>query len=960
LVRGVLAALSLFIVIQAASAAPQINRVNLRGVCTNGTTRLILDGDRLSNDTKLVLGGEIVAQAMQPGATEKRIEVELTLGKSAQPGIYLLRALNADGVSNGIAIGVDSLSQSAMTDRVESLPAAITGSVAGDQSAKTSFAGKKGEKVLIEVESRRLLSQLNPVVHLYDSRGVQVAWAQGTRRLEGDARLTAVLPDDGQYTVEVHDALYQAKGPEQFRLKIGDFRYADLTIPSAVKQGSKASVQFASSNLPNHSPDDRVFDAEAPPLPRFFPARHHLAGSVTGTRPALWASEWDEVLESPFETGKSRAVTVPSGISGRIEKRGEEDRFRIAAAGGQKLRFEVHALRAGSALDGVLTVYDATGKNVLATNDDRPGMADPGLDLTVPAGASEVVVGLKDLLGRGGDDFVYRLTALPQDRPDFSLSLTEDRVNVPRGGRALVRVGVERRGYNGPIELSVEGLPAGVTVENAQIPAGGNTGLLLLHGVGLSGDFSVARVVGRATTSIDGGSTSAMTRVAMLPANPLSERQTWLREEVAVALTDRAPLQLAWSPGASSLPLGAKMAAGVSAKRADGAAGQVRLTLVTTQQTPRKTIKVNNQDRQVDDVERTLRLDGAPTIAADQSQSTANILVPADLPEATYSLVLRGELLGADGKQVLATAYTPVLTAQPARPVTLALSGPAEIEARAGLGETGKLVGKVVRQEGYAHALRVTLEGLPAGVPSPFADLPADKSEFELAVRLPHGLKAEALKNVRLVAVSLATPGDLENAVRTNQVPLTLKVVGGEKPPIEPPLRIFEDEEEFATSLNQGGGQIRLEGGEKYSGSSSVRVTPDQRFNPALSSLGVKIRKDPGPGEYRYVRFAWKKQGGNQLCLQLNHDGAWGPTVGGTGAKFRYHAGPGDCYGASLRVAPRLPNRLTVVTRDLYADFGEFTLTGLALSPIDGQFAVFDHIYLGRTVDDLDSVKPAR
>jgi hypothetical protein len=206
----------------------------------------------------------------------------------------------------------------------------------------------------------------------------------------------------------------------------------------------------------------------------------------------------------------------------------------------------------------------------------------------------------------------------------------------------------------------------------------------------------------------------------------------------------------------------------------------------------------------------------------------------------------------------------------------------------------------------------------------------------------------------------LATPGDLENAVRTNQVPVTLKVVSGEKPAIEPPLRIFEDEEEFATSLNQGGGQIRLEGGEKYSGSSSVRVQPDQRFNPALSSLGVKIRKEPGPGEYRYLRFAWKKQGGNQLCLQLNHDGAWGPTAGGTGAKFRYHAGPGDCYGASLRVANRLPNRLTVVTRDLYADFGEFTLTGLGLSPIDGQFAVFDHIYLGRTVDDLDSVKPQK
>jgi hypothetical protein len=245
-------------------------------------------------------------------------------------------------------------------------------------------------------------------------------------------------------------------------------------------------------------------------------------------------------------------------------------------------------------------------------------------------------------------------------------------------------------------------------------------------------------------------------------------------------------------------------------------------------------------------------------------------------------------------------------------------------------------------------------------VPPPFADVAADANEFELAVRLPHGLPAAPLKNVQLVAVSLASPGDLENAVRTNQVPVTLNVVAGQRPPVEPPLKVFEDEEEFTTSLSQGGGQIRLEGGQKYSGAASVRVTPDQRFNPALSSLGVKIRKEPGPGEYRYMRFAWRKQGGNQICLQLNHDGQWGPTAGGTGATFRYHAGPGDCFGASLQVGRRVPNRMTVVTRDLYADFGEFTLTGLALSPIDGQFALFDHIYLGRTVDDLDSVKPEK
>ena len=48
----------------------------------------------------------------------------------------------------------------------------------------------------------------------------------------------------------------------------------------------------------------------------------------------------------------------------------------------------------------------------------------------------------------------------------------------------------------------------------------------------------------------------------------------------------------------------------------------------------------------------------------------------------------------------------------------------------------------------------------------------------------------------------------------------------------------------------------------------------------------------------------------------------------------------------------------TVVTRDLFADFGEFTLTGLALSPVDGEYALFDHIYLGTTPEDFELVKP--
>jgi hypothetical protein len=44
-----------------------------------------------------------------------------------------------------------------------------------------------------------------------------------------------------------------------------------------------------------------------------------------------------------------------------------------------------------------------------------------------------------------------------------------------------------------------------------------------------------------------------------------------------------------------------------------------------------------------------------------------------------------------------------------------------------------------------------------------------------------------------------------------------------------------------------------------------------------------------------------------------------------------------------------------VVTRDLFKDFGTLTIQGISLAPMDGDgAALFDHVYLGRTIADLD------
>jgi hypothetical protein len=52
-------------------------------------------------------------------------------------------------------------------------------------------------------------------------------------------------------------------------------------------------------------------------------------------------------------------------------------------------------------------------------------------------------------------------------------------------------------------------------------------------------------------------------------------------------------------------------------------------------------------------------------------------------------------------------------------------------------------------------------------------------------------------------------------------------------------------------------------------------------------------------------------------------------------------------------VADSAPTEWTVVTRDLFADFGEFNLTGLGFQVGEGGYALFDHVYLTRSAEEV-------
>ena len=115
-------------------------------------------------------------------------------------------------------------------------------------------------------------------------------------------------------------------------------------------------------------------------------------------------------------------------------------------------------------------------------NDDGPFPRgkDSFLRFTAPADG-EYVVRIRDSHGRSGEAFSYRL-ALRPPRHGFQLSSEPRTPNVPQGGRVPIRVTALREdGFDGPIHVTVEGLPAGLSAADTVIPPGQMVATVMLR-----------------------------------------------------------------------------------------------------------------------------------------------------------------------------------------------------------------------------------------------------------------------------------------------------------------------------------------------------------------------------------------------------------------------------------------------------------------------------------------------
>jgi hypothetical protein len=343
------------------------------------------------------------------------------------------------------------------------------------------FALRKGQSVTCAVDPR-VVSPLEARLQALDAAGRVLAESDEAPRL----RFTA--PADGAYQVRIWDANLKGGPAYVYRLTITTGPYLDRVYPLGGRRGSTTRFELTGQGVPA---------SEEVALPKDAPAEYayrHKGDSGLSNAVPLDLDDLPEYVETDAE----QTVTLPAVVNGRIGRPGAVGSWAFAGRKGEAVAVELRAARLGSPLQGVLSVVDATGKELARA---ESGAADAVLTFTPQADGTYRLKVRDRFRSRGGPTFAYRVRLGARPSPDFRLIVPVDAVTLPRGGNVKLRVSAERvGGFNGPVALAVEGLPPGVKASAVTLGPGQAQADLTL-----TADQTVA--VGPARLTLRGGST---------------------------------------------------------------------------------------------------------------------------------------------------------------------------------------------------------------------------------------------------------------------------------------------------------------------------------------------------------------------------------------------------------------------------------------------------------------------
>ena len=691
--------------LQADAPEPVLQSVFPAGVRAGATVTATIEGASLESVRAL--------RSTAPGFVARKLEgnrFEVSVPASDPPGIYDLRVQTDSGLSNPRAFVVGSRAEQLEGDSNDAIETATSVELNTTLNGKIEkpgdvdcfrFAAKAGQLVVIECWAERIDSQLRGVLEAYDSQGRRLAVSRGHTGL--DPRVDLRIPADGWYEVRLFDLSYLGGGAHFYRLDFDALARPEFALPCVVRRGQTTRVKLFGRNLlPTQATSIAGADADgfvgatsdpgeldaieveiAPPSEQapFIPlprrpsqiAAQSFAYHYPGANAPIAIGVTDvPVVENTAghdRLDRALELPIPCEASAQIASRYAQHWYAVEAKRGEALWFEAFGDRIGSPVDLELSVLDATGERELANFSDElvnlggyrfcTTHSDPAGRWVAPADGRYLVL-VRNLIGEAEQDprRIYRLS-VRREEPDYQLAVVSRRSdqpmgwNIPPGGRELAEVLVLRqRGMNGPIRVTVEGLPPGLTCPETWIGPEQDRAPLVIAAAAASEPFAGAvRVVGHAEQAGITLDHRAHGGAMLWPGRPMPSGRT--TQEIAVATSAAAPVLLTALPKATSLDQHGSLDVEIAFEwRSAVAASPVRLSCVG--------LPPGVEQQPV-------------VLPAETSKTWMSFFWPATLPPGPYTFAVQAEL------EMLVTGDP---QAKPAKSKLAVVSNPITVELK--------------------------------------------------------------------------------------------------------------------------------------------------------------------------------------------------------------------------------------------------------------------------------------
>ena len=350
------------------------------------------------------------------------------------------------------------------------LPITVNGQIAGERDIDYYvFSANENEVVAVETIAARLGSPLEPIVELYDPRGRRVAAEEV--RLGTDQVLGFKATVSGDYRLFVAN-LGVGGGPHYvYRLTVSKAPYVRHAFPPGGRRGTTVEIDFASLGSGNASAVDRRPVELGAALGLWWMRDPQMSFNPV----PLVVGDLSESAESEPNDAKGQAnhVDFPRTINARFATVSDEDWYRVSCAKGRRYSVTCSVYPPHSSLLPIVTLWDAGEKRLAHKRSVDSIERACRVEWQAQAdGDYFVQVGHLEAGSRSGPELIYRLTIEPGN-PDFSLSAGQGTLRVAPGAKVELKVLLDRRGgFDGAVDLSLEGLPEGVQAEAVQVPKG--------------------------------------------------------------------------------------------------------------------------------------------------------------------------------------------------------------------------------------------------------------------------------------------------------------------------------------------------------------------------------------------------------------------------------------------------------------------------------------------------------